>query len=135
MHAGTLGYPGHSEPVDPGLASCAENQDSLKLNEIRWVDSEGRPTSTTGPLPSAEFVATSDNPIQESITVKTLQKWAGKCTTLTLVVPAAMLFTREAFLAISKAQKLGGMVPVTGNLSQEIEEWRFLDTWQSPMPR
>ncbi|KAI8479483.1 hypothetical protein Bbelb_427820 [Branchiostoma belcheri] len=41
------------------LASCAENQDSLKLNEIRWVDLEGRPTSTTGPLPHLACQTTS----------------------------------------------------------------------------
>ncbi|KAI8487940.1 hypothetical protein Bbelb_343880 [Branchiostoma belcheri] len=48
---------------DEALASCAENQDT-ETERDPMGRLRGRPTSTTGPLPSAEFVATSDKPIQ-----------------------------------------------------------------------
>ena len=72
------------------------------------------------------------------VTVKTLQRLAGKCVSFSLVVPAAKLFTREMNAAISRGQRINANhtkpLPLTGKLKGEIEHWLFLEGWDDPLP-
>ena len=72
------------------------------------------------------------------VTVKTLQRLAGKCVSFSLVVPAAKLFTREMNAAISRGQRISANhpkpLPLTGRLKDEIEHWLFLEEWDDPLP-
>ena len=72
------------------------------------------------------------------VTVKTLQRLAGKCVSFSLVVPAAKLFTREVKAAISRGQRINANhtkpLPLIGKLKDEIEHWLFLEGWDDPLP-
>ena len=63
------------------------------------------------------------------LNVKTLQRFAGKCISMSLVVPAAKLYCREINAAISWCLKNSKDISVTDSLSTEISYWRFLDNW------
>lgn len=67
------------------------------------------------------------------IKVLDLQRLAGRCISFLLVVPGAKLFTREMNLAISAGLKSGGSVPLTSELKEEIEAWKFLDNWKGKL--
>jgi len=72
-----------------------------------------------------------------SVSLKTLQKFAGKTTSFALLVPAAKLFSNNVFQAISCAQKNTSRslsVRMTGPMRNEITEWRFLDSWSGFLP-
>ena len=70
------------------------------------------------------------------VTVKTLQRLAGKCVSFGLVVPAARHFTREMNSAISKAQRSGSLrqIPDNAKLREEISHWLCLENWDDPLP-
>lgn len=61
--------------------------------------------------------------------VKTLQRFEGKCISLSLAVPAAKLFIREMSHAIASAND-NGRVSLTPALREELSYWQFLDSWQ-----
>lgn len=66
----------------------------------------------------------------KELTVKTLQRFAGKCISMGLAVPGCRLFCREVNLAISRAVKSSKHVCLTDELREELEHWRFLDSWE-----
>ena len=72
------------------------------------------------------------------VTVKTLQRLAGKCVSFSFVVLAAKLFTREMNAAISRGQRINAKhtkpLPLTGKLKDEIEHLLFLEGWDDPLP-
>ena len=68
------------------------------------------------------------------VSVRTLQRLAGKCVSFSLVVPAARLYTREMNLAISKGLRSKRNVHLTEELRREIAHWLFLKDWDSPLP-
>lgn len=68
-----------------------------------------------------------------SVDVKTLQRFQGKCISFTLAVPAAKLFIREISRGISRASPRG-LVRLSHELRSELEYWRFLDAWQEFVP-
>ncbi|XP_062568476.1 uncharacterized protein LOC134230659 [Saccostrea cucullata] len=70
----------------------------------------------------------------ETVDVKTLQKFAGKCVSMNLVVPAARLYCREVNAAISRGLKNSRLIPITGDLKREIEHWNFIDNWDTYVP-
>ena len=72
---------------------------------------------------------------QESVDLKTLERFAGKTTSFSIAVPAARLYTRASFRAISSSSKspLKPLI-VAGDLLREIQYWRFLDNWQGCLP-
>ena len=70
----------------------------------------------------------------DKVDIKTLQKFAGKCVSFVLAVPAARLYTREVNIAISVLSKRSSSLPLVGGLREEILFWRFLDTWEGFMP-
>lgn len=67
---------------------------------------------------------------QNQVNLTTLQRFAGKCISMNLVVPAAKLYTREINLAISFCQCNSKEIKVGGALKDEILHWRFIDTWE-----
>ena len=70
----------------------------------------------------------------ERVTLNMLQRFQGKCIFLTLMVPAAQLYTRVVARAISRCQRLGVPIKLEGDLRAEILHWRFLDSWTGCVP-
>ena len=71
----------------------------------------------------------------KTVSLKNLQKFAGKTTSIALLVPAAKLYTNAVFQSISKACKSNQTkIRISESLRQEIEHWRFLDTWKDSLP-
>uniref|UniRef100_A0A8W8L9T9 Tyr recombinase domain-containing protein n=1 Tax=Magallana gigas TaxID=29159 RepID=A0A8W8L9T9_MAGGI len=66
---------------------------------------------------------------EDSVDIKTLQRFAGKCISFVLVVPASRLYSREVHRAIGMAERNSRRVEVVGALREEIEFWKFLDKW------
>ena len=66
----------------------------------------------------------------DRVSVSLLQKFAGRCVSFMLAIPAAKLYTREINRGISTAIKSGGYVLMSGELREEILYWKFLDNWQ-----
>ena len=64
-----------------------------------------------------------------TVSIKTLQRFAGKVTSFSLAVPAAQLYAREVYRAISLANRSSRPIKVVGDLRSEIAHWRFLDSW------
>lgn len=71
---------------------------------------------------------------KQDINLLTLQKFAGKCISFMLAVPAAKLFTREVHRAISLASKNSKSIRISKDLREEIEYWNFLDNWEGCVP-
>jgi hypothetical protein len=71
---------------------------------------------------------------REKVGVKTLQRFAGKCISFILAIPAAKLYTREVNRAISRGMKNSKQVDLVGELLEEIRYWVFLDTWVDYLP-
>lgn len=61
--------------------------------------------------------------------LKTLQRFAGKTTSFSMAVPAAQLYAREVYHAISLASGSSCLVRVACDLRIEIAHWQFLDSW------
>ena len=68
------------------------------------------------------------------MSVKSLQRFTGKVISFTLAVPAARLYTREVNSSISKGLKSSKPVSMTRNLREELEHWKFLDSWNGFLP-
>ncbi len=68
------------------------------------------------------------------MTIKTLQRFAMKATSFSLAVPAAKLYTREVNAGISKGIKSAKPLKISDDLRAELQEWRFLDTWEGSLP-
>ena len=68
------------------------------------------------------------------IDLKSLQRFAGKCTSLVVAIQGVLLYTREVNNAISRAQNNGKLVNVGGELKEEIEQRCFLDEWEGYAP-
>lgn len=72
---------------------------------------------------------------QDTVDLKTLQRFAGKTTSFSITVLAARLYTRASFRAISSCIKSPHKsIKVSGDLRREILYWRFLDNWQGCLP-
>ena len=69
-----------------------------------------------------------------SVSVKTLQRFAGKVTSFSIAVPSAQLYAREIYRAISGQTKSFRLFKITGALRKELEHWRFLDAWKDCLP-
>lgn len=66
---------------------------------------------------------------QTNISLKTLQRFVGKCISLALMVPAAKLYTAEAIMALSRYARTNSRIPLSGRLREEISHWQFVDSW------
>lgn len=69
-----------------------------------------------------------------AVSVRTLQRFAGKVTSFSIAVPAAQLYAREIYRAISGFTKSSRLVKISGALRQELTYWRFLDAWSDVLP-
>ncbi|XP_061163149.1 uncharacterized protein LOC133172302 [Saccostrea echinata] len=70
----------------------------------------------------------------DEVDVQTLQRFAGKCISMAIVIPGAKLYTREINFAISLCIKNSKQTTISRELRQEIEHWRFLDDWEGFAP-
>lgn len=68
------------------------------------------------------------------VSVKTLQRLAGKISSFCIAVPAALLYARDIFRSTAGFPRSSRLVRVTGALRKEIEHWRFLDSWEGCLP-
>ena len=71
---------------------------------------------------------------QETVSIKTLQRFAGKCISFFLAIPSAKFFSKEVNRSIGLASKNSRMVKVIDTLREEIQYWRFLDNWSGFAP-
>lgn len=71
---------------------------------------------------------------RKHISLHLLQRWSGKCISLSAAVPAARLFTNEINMAISKASRSSKPVRISQDLRREIEHWLFLESWTGYLP-
>ncbi|KAK3735012.1 hypothetical protein QZH41_010670, partial [Actinostola sp. cb2023] len=86
----------------------------------------------------AKFAALREDILgKKSVALKPLQKFAGKINSFSLVIPAARLYVRKVYDAISKATVSPKAIKITDALRDEISHWRFLDSWEGffPWPR
>ena len=67
------------------------------------------------------------------VDIKTLQRLQEKCISFSLVVPGAKLFIRVMSSAIASTPP-SGHVSLSARIREEIEHWRFVDTWTDVMP-
>ena len=82
-----------------------------------------------------KFATLLDSILQcRTLSIKTLQRFAGKVTSFSLAVPAAQLYAREVYRAISLANRSSRPIKVVGDLRSEIAPWRFLDSWSEHLP-
>lgn len=70
----------------------------------------------------------------QDVHVRTLQRFAGKCVSMSLVIPGAKLYTREINAAISIGLRNSRKIKMTGALLDEVKYWRFVDCWEGCAP-
>lgn len=68
-----------------------------------------------------------------TIPLKLVQRFMGKAISLSLAFPGANFFIREMAAGVGSASSKGE-VKMTPHLREELEFWRFLDTWASHVP-
>ena len=68
-----------------------------------------------------------------NVSLKSLQKFLGKCMSFSLAFPGAKFFVREISGAIGRASR-GANISLNSALRQEIQFWRFLDSWEGYIP-
>ena len=66
----------------------------------------------------------------KTVSLKNLQKFAGKTTSFALLVPAAKLFSNAVYRAISHCNKASS----SQDLRKELIHWKFLDSWEGFLP-
>ena len=76
------------------------------------------------------FTVLRESPINSNfISVKSLQRFAGKAVLFSLAIPAAKLFCREINSHISKGLRSSKPLRMTRSLKDDLSSWRFLNTW------
>lgn len=69
-----------------------------------------------------------------TVSVKSLQRLVGKCGSFSLVVPGALLLTREINNAVCKALRTSRPIKLHDALREEISHGLFLCAWDDPLP-
>ena len=84
----------------------------------------------------AKFASLRDSILaHKTVSLKNLQKFAGKFTSFALLVPAAKLFSNEEYRDISHCSKAStSQFRITKDLRKELLHWRFLDSWEGFLP-
>lgn len=72
--------------------------------------------------------------MSKHLDIVTLQKLSGKCTSMTLAVPGARLYSNEINVAISRAIRSSRPVAISRSLRLELQSWLFLETWNGFLP-
>lgn len=65
----------------------------------------------------------------KKLDLRTLQRFSGKCISMSLAVPGCRLFCSEVNSAISWAVRNSRSIDISDELRSELEHWRFLDEW------
>ena len=69
------------------------------------------------------------------VSLKTLQRFAGKVVSFSLAIPGCNLYVREVFHAIAQlTHSSKAAAKVHGRLRFEVAYWRFLDNWSNYLP-
>ena len=71
---------------------------------------------------------------KRKVSIKTLQRFVGKCVSFVLVIPGAKFYIRQCNAAISQSIISGTDIFVEGELRDEISYWKFLDSWEGILP-
>ena len=71
---------------------------------------------------------------KRKVSIKTLQRFVGKCVSFVLVIPGAKFYIRQCNAAISQSIISGTDISVEGELREEISYWKFLDSWEGILP-
>lgn len=66
----------------------------------------------------------------KELEVRSLQRFAGKCISFSLVITAAKLYTIEINKSISWYLRNSKTVIVDDFLRCDLEHWRFMDSWE-----
>ena len=94
---------------------------SIKVKYLGYFSESDKQAFTLPPDKVLKFAALRDSILgQKTVSLKTLQKFAGKTTSFSLLVPGAKLYTNAVYIAISKASRSGKPIPVSGALRDEI---------------
>lgn len=64
------------------------------------------------------------------VSIRTLQRFAGKCVLMGFTIPGAKLYCREVNNAISCGVKNSKRIVIGDELREEFKYWRFLDSWK-----
>ena len=111
-----------------GLKKCSLIP-SLKVKYLAYFSESDKQAFTLPPDKVHRFVALRDNILShKTVALKTLQKFAGKTTSFSLLVPGAKLYTNAAYQAISKASRSHKLIPVSAALKAELLHLKFLDS-------
>jgi hypothetical protein len=83
-----------------------------------------------------KFTALRESILSSSVvSLKTLQRFAGKAISLNLAIPSCKLYVREVFQVIGQMSRLSkASIKIKDKLRSEIEFWRFLDDWTDCFP-
>ena len=100
-----------------------------------WVDTVKRSFFVTDKR-KAKLKRMRETILRGTVTsVLTLQKFTGICCSMILAIRASKLYTTACNRAISRATRNNELIiPVCGELRDEVEYWNFLDTWTQPFP-
>ena len=60
--------------------------------------------------------------------------WLVKVLRFFIAVPAALLYAKDIFRPTAGFAKSSRVIRVTADLRKEIEQWRFLDSWEGCLP-
>ena len=104
------------------------------LNLPRYVCHEIHQTTRIPSYPGKEGSRSALILLNKSSHVKSLQRLVGKCVSFSLVVPGALLFTREMNNAVFKAQHTSKPIKLHDALREEIWHWLFFRAWDDPLP-
>ena len=117
-----------------GLKKCSLRP-SLKVKYLGYFSESDKQAFTLLSDKVHRFVALPYNiSSHKTVALKTLQKFAGKTTSFSLLVPGAKLYTNAAYQAISKASRSHKPIPVSSALKAELLHLKFLDSWDGFLP-
>ena len=103
---------------------------SIKVKYLGYFSESDKQAFTLPPDKVLKFAALRDSILgQRIVSLKTLQKFAGKTTSFALLVQGAKLYTDAVYNAISKASRSGKPIPASGAVRDETVHWLFLDSW------
>ena len=101
---------------------------SLKVKYLGYFSESDNQAFMLSPDKVPRFAALQDSILCHStVGLKTLQKFAGKTTSFSLLVPGTKLYTNAAYQAISNAGRSHKPIPVYAALKTELPLWKFLD--------
>ena len=72
--------------------------------------------------------------LERTVSLNTLQRFQGKYISLSLMVHAAKLYTRQIACTMPQFSSCAKPIPMIGDLRQEVEHWRFIDHWRGCLP-